>query len=325
MKKTSLTIIAVLLLCVITLAGCAKADSASLLDCYNLYQQTAQDFSQGNNYIFTAEQKVDLYSETAYNTPAYNTIQAEQGSFKLLKEGKQYQVLTSVALSFYDNYDTYLNTQNLINYEDKVEQTQKTKLYLAINDFKPLCKDIVSSKSTLVALCYDGFDYNNINVNKSLERFVTSYKNFLGGALQISTAYEDIFATGIVPDDSNNILAGEGTRLVESAKLYLAKYVYLTYIKNQDVFYDCTSQQTYNDLIEIVNSKCINFSIEPTESEIYIYNFMKDKLSNFKTSLKNYEVALQNKDSNQAYKNYVDGFEDVVIDFATSVKANLTA
>ena len=101
MKKISLTIIAVLLLCVITLAGCTKADSASLLDCYNLYQQTAQDYSQGNNYIFTADQKADLYSEIAYNKPAYNAIQAEQGSFKLLKEGKQYQVLTSLALSLF--------------------------------------------------------------------------------------------------------------------------------------------------------------------------------------------------------------------------------
>ncbi|MGN1221731.1 MAG: hypothetical protein ACI4TT_00685 [Christensenellales bacterium] len=324
MKKTSLTIIAVLLLCVITLAGCTKADSASLLDCYNLYQQTAQDYSQGNNYIFTAEQKVDLYSETAYNTPAYNAIKAEQGNFKLLKDGNQYQVLTSVALSFYDNYDTYLNMQNIISYENKVEQSQKTKLYNAINDFKASCQDIVTSKNTLVALCYDGFDYNNTNVNKSLERFVSSYKNFLGSALQISTAYEDIFITGMIADSLNSIAVGEGARLVESAKLYLAKYVYLTYIKNQDVFYDCTSQQTYNDLLAIVNSDNIDFSVEPTESEIYIYNFMKDKLSNFKTSLNNYEVALQNKDSNQAYQDYVDGFESVVIDFATSVKANLT-
>lgn len=325
MKKTSLTIIAVLLLCVITLAGCTKADYASLLDCYNLYQQTAQDYSQGNNYIFTADQKADLYSEIAYNKPAYNAIQAEQGSFKLLKEGKQYQVLTSLALSFYDSYDTYLNTQNLINYESKVEQSQKTKLYNAIDDFKASCQDIVTSKKTLVALCYDGFDFNNINVNKSLERFVSSYKNFLGGAFKISTTYENLFATGMIANDLNSIPSGEGARLFESAKLYLAKYVYLTYIKNQDVFYDCTSQQTYNELVEIANSKSVNFSVEPTQSEIYIYNFMKDKLSNFKTSLNNYETALQNKDSNQAYKDYVDSFEDVVIDFATSVKANLTA
>ena len=52
MKKISVAIIAFLMLCVVTLGGCAKADTATLLDCYKLYQNTITKYSTEDKYLF---------------------------------------------------------------------------------------------------------------------------------------------------------------------------------------------------------------------------------------------------------------------------------
>lgn len=335
MKKTSLAIFAVLILCVVTLAGCAKADTATLADCYNLYSQVKQDYSQSSNYLFSVEKNtIDLHSVHAYNDHAYNAIQQEKGNFKLLKQGKQFEVLSTAALSFYSKYDNYLNMQSVISYEDKVAQVYKSNLYRAVDGFKAHCKDVITSKNALITFCNSTFNVDNPNVIENLQRYIESYKTLIGKALDVSIAFEEAFDSGMVAKIEGGIATGEGERLFESAKIYIAKYVYLQYVKGADAFDDCSAQNTYKMLVQIINSNAINFSVEPTQAEINTYNFMRDKLNTFKAGIKNFEVAKAYCNSadktaegfaSHPYKLFVDSFEQVVMDFASSVEANLIA
>ena len=325
MKKISLSLFAVLLLCMFTFAGCAKADSASLLDCYNTYENYTSEYSTSSKYLFVGEtnKTVDLYSATAYNANCYNAINNEQGKFKLLKNNKQYDVLTNTALSFYNSYDTYLNME-IISYEKVVAQNQKSKLYRAIDAMVAETPGLLDSKKALIQLCYQNFNVDNINVLHNLEEFVNDYKSFMGKAINVSVALEEIYTKNMITTENGKIPTGEGSRLLESAKLYLTKYIYIAYIANQEVYYDCSNQNSYKALQSILNGKAINFTQEePTQDELTMYNYLFNKVESFKTALKNFEIAKQNENSNEAYKTYVEQFEAVAIEFANCIVANL--
>lgn len=329
MKKISLTLVAVLMLCIVALGGCAKADSATLKDDFIAYQNLTTDYSAGDKYLFVDNDNiVDLSSQTAYNEYAYNAILNEQGNFALLRYNKQYQILISSALSFYNNYDTYLNP-TLDNFENVVPQTQKSQLYRAIDALRSNCSDIINTKKALVTLCYDGFNIDNINVLHNMERFIDSYKNFIGDAIEVSVAMEEIYSQNMIVAVENDIPVGEEKRLFESAKLYLTKYVYLQCIKYQDAFYDCGGQISYINLMKLIIRK--NYSLN---DNVEVYNYLVDKLNNLKTGIKNFEVAkayCENADqtaegfASHPYKVFVDGFEQQVLDFANAIQNTLLA
>ena len=140
---------------------------------------------------------------------------------------------------------------------------------------------------------------------------------------------EEIYSQNMIIAVENGIPFGEEKRLFESAKLYLTKYVYLQCIKYQDTFYDCTSQISYINLLNLINSK--NYSLN---NNVEVYNYLIDKLDNLKTGIKNFEVAKEYCEkadqtaegfASHPYKVFVDDFEQQVLDFANAIQNNLIA
>lgn len=328
MRKISLTLVAVLMLCVFVFAGCTKANTATLKTCYTMYQDITQEYSQTNQYLFDKDNdyRFDLHSQKAYNQYAYQAINNEVGDFKLLKQGQQYQVMVDTALSFIEKYDTYLNFQGTLSYEDKVEQSYKTKLYIAIQDLKSGCEDLIVSKNALLIMCNKNIEADNININilQNLKRFIKSYIDFIGKAINISVAYEELFNAGMVLADTTTIQAGEGARLYESAKLYLAQYLYITHMQNQtEEFINFTQTQSYKDLVSLINGTNITYDIEPSKQQIQNYNIIRQKVENFKIGLNNLQIAVKNQQQNEQYQTYINNFEQEAINFATYAKTYL--
>ena len=338
MKKIYLSICAIFVVVALLLSGCTKAENATLLDCKNFFEQTVGAYSGESKYLYNSTSKQwDLYTQQAYQgSQIYQTAEQEAQGFVMLKQGKQYQVLLKTASSFYQNYQAYLNLQDVIDYESKVTKQQKTTLYTAIENLKPVCDSVSNLKDTLKTVCTTTFDPTKDVVQKNLKRFLIEYQRLIDAQIKISLAMEDIYANNMVINTQTTIFAGEGKRIVESAKLYVVSYIFDTYFNFEDgrVLTDISSNQAFLKLVELDNLVAKNFSAEPTEQEIESYNFAIEKLERFKTQIKNYKLAKQQYDLadksspefiNNPYKQFVENFEQEVVEFANFVLVTMSA
>lgn len=320
------------------LSGCTRAENATLLDCKNNFEQTVGAYTEQDKYLYnSADNQWDLYSEQAYQgSQIFQAAQQQQQGFAMLKQGKQYEVLLKTSNSFYKNYQAYLDLQDVIDYESRVTKQQRAELYTAIENLKPVCDNVSSLKNTLKTVCATTADPTKDVVQKNLKRFLLEYQNLISAQQKISFALENIYANNMVINTQTTIFAGEGHRLVESAKLYVASYVFDTYFNFEDdrVLADISSNLAFLKLVELDNLSPKSFSAEPTQQEIESYNFAVEKLERFKVQTSNYKLAKQQYDladktapefKNNPYKQFVEGFEQQVIEFSNFVLTTLCA
>jgi hypothetical protein len=315
-----------LLVCVFAFAGCTKADSATLLMSYNIYIGLTNDYAKQENtskIIFVKEKideendlysnaKIDLYSSSSYSTEIYNSIDAEDGYFKLLKQGNQYQAIMQGANILIENYDTYLNAITK-TYEEEVEQSLKTDLYVKMQKMSSACSALTKSKQSLTTICSGGFKANDVNIKENLKKYLSDYKNLIDTALEVNITFEKIYTTYMVTISNTSIKTGEYQRLIYSAELYLARYFYINYMQfESDVFADFSTDENFKSYITILSNGVLNKEPESSDTQsTYNYSAGISKLDGFATDLDNLVVARQNT-SNEAYKNYVDSFSTKV-------------
>ena len=335
MKRASLYILSVLLLCVCILSGCTKANTASLKNCYDLYVAMIEDYSTAQDkYVFdkTNNNKIDLYSTKAYSACVSSAISSDKKGFCLLAKDAQYDVVISNANSFYTNYQNYLN-KDLIDYEGKTTQKAKTNLYKNIEAMKDACKEVVNTKEPMYDLC-NATNAESEVMQQTLKRYLEVYQDFIGATIGVSVAFEQMFAEQIVSKVDAGIASGEGKRIVETAKLYVAQYIYLAYMTkdSQKILEDFSSKEVFQRLVTIYNSSNYNFSAEPTQEELELYEFISHKLEQFKNDMKNYEIAKSYYDSadktssyfdKNPYKVFVENFEQEVLDFENCIIQNM--
>lgn len=328
MKKILLCILSVIMLCGFSLAGCSKADSATLADCHKIYTNMYTEYGMQNNgkHIVFNGDKIDLYSETCYDEQIYQAIENEKTGFVLLKQGKQYQLLVEAATAFYDNYDTFLNgiTQT---YEKNVPQSLKTKLYNQFMAIETLCREVKDAKQVFETACKGVLDATSINVKTNLTSFLKSYVKLINKAVAVNVLYEEIYTKYIIVANDTSIVEGDYQRVVYSAELYVAKYLALWLNQNnQNLMQDFSNSDTFNKLSQIINSANSMGDVDySNEDNILKYQKALQKLNNFKLDVQNYEEALNKKtdDESNPYTIYANGFKTNVINFENYFLVNL--
>lgn len=337
MKKIYISLMSVFIICVLVLAGCSKAENATLKECHLMYAQMATNYGTTEKYVFSSDGKtLDLYSADAYAGSAiYQAIVDQKTNFDLLALDAQYQVVLEVANSFYKNYSNYLIQQDFVDYEAIVSKQQKAKLYTAIESMRFACDDVVATKKSLVTICGQTFDETKDVVKRTLKRYLVSYQNLIEKTVEVSSALENIYVQNMIADVPQTISSGEGKRLVESAKLYIANYLSIAYFdKEENAFENISNNQVLQKLVQLKNGIYKDFSAEPTEQELQMYQQLVEKLNRFKTEVNNYKTAkiiynTLNKNAENfeqsPYVRFVESFEQQVLDFSNCFVVNMLA
>lgn len=328
MRRFYIGVLAIFMLCGFVLAGCSKADSASLADCHALYENIITKYGETSedSHIIFKNNKIDLYSETCYDAEIYQAIESEKTGFALLKQGKQYELLLKSGTAFYDNYDTFIIglTQT---YEKKVGQNLKTKLYKGFEAMEKACEETKKAKLVFETVCQDNVDATSINVKTNLNYYLKSYVNLINKAIEVNELYEEIYTKHMVVANSNEIVSGDYQRIVFSAQLYIAKYLSLWLFEaNEDLVVDHSAKTVFSCLSQIIENQERAGSADTEDNHTkYVYNIALQKIETFKQEVENYEVALNKitDDSTNPYNQFVDSFENKVINFENFFLTNV--
>lgn len=356
MRKFRYLGLALLLVCVLIVSGCTKANSAKIETCNNLYALETANYGvdeQTNKIkVFDEDGFVNLCTYNSYSsTKLYNLIASTEEEcspyvFNILKRGGEYDTIIQAVSKFYLNN----NKSSFSKLDKEVPQNLKTHLYEAIDDLGDILKNLVVTKKALETTVNNFSDFNIVPVNQALKTFLTNYQELIESFYEISSTYEQIRNTYLSPViTKTQIPLGGIENLINSGNVYIAKYYYLKHLvlngfddrfASQKILNEDTNQyienETYDaefaNFVQIVNST-ISETTNDNVDKIFYYGAALTKFDSLKTNLKNYEVAVKyianyngkitSKSVAYQYVEFMKNFDQEVTNYQNYIIAHL--